>query len=38
MTKTKQTWLVIGIVLFALVLDQVSKVYIKTLPLLLTGL
>ena len=30
MTKTKQTWLVVGIVLLALVLDQVSKVYIKT--------
>ena len=30
MTKTKQTWLVVGIVLLALVLDQISKVYIKT--------
>ena len=30
MTKVKQSWLVVGIVLLALVLDQVSKVYIKT--------
>ena len=30
MTKVKQSWLVAGIVLLALVLDQVSKVYIKT--------
>lgn len=30
MSKAKQNWLVIGIVLLALVLDQVSKVYIKT--------
>ena len=30
LTKNKQTWLVVGIVLLALVLDQVSKVYIKT--------
>ena len=29
MTKVKQSWLVVGIVLLALVLDQVSKVYIK---------
>jgi signal peptidase II len=30
MTKAKKSWLVAGIVLLALVLDQVSKVYIKT--------
>ena len=30
MSKVKQSWLVVGIVLLALVLDQVSKVYIKT--------
>ena len=30
MSKAKQTWLVVGIVVLALVLDQVSKVYIKT--------
>ena len=30
MTKVKQSWLVAGIVLFALVVDQVSKVYVKT--------
>ena len=30
MTKTKQSWLVAGIVLLALVLDQWSKVYIRT--------
>jgi signal peptidase II len=30
MSKIKQSWLVTGIVLLALVLDQVSKVYIKT--------
>lgn len=30
MSKLKQSWLVAGIVLLALVLDQVSKVYIKT--------
>ena len=30
MTKKKQSWLVVGIVLLALILDQVSKVYIKT--------
>ena len=30
MSKVKQSWLVAGIVLLALVLDQVSKVYIKT--------
>ena len=30
MSKTKQSWLVLGLVLLALVLDQVSKVYIKT--------
>ena len=30
MTKANKSWLVAGIVLLALVLDQVSKVYIKT--------
>ena len=30
MTKKQQTWLVAGIVLLALLVDQVSKVYIKT--------
>ena len=30
MTKKKQSWLVAAIVLIALVLDQVSKVYVKT--------
>ncbi len=30
MSKLKQSWLVVGIVLLALVLDQVTKVYIKT--------
>ena len=30
MSKVKQSWLVAGIVLLALLLDQVSKVYIKT--------
>ena len=30
MTKVKQSWLVAGIVLLALVVDQVSKVYVKT--------
>lgn len=30
MTKKKQSWLVIGIVLIALLIDQVSKVYVKT--------
>ena len=30
LTKTKQSWLVVGIVLLALVLDQWSKIYIKT--------
>lgn len=30
MSKTKQSWLVAGIVLLALVIDQVAKVYIKT--------
>ena len=30
MTKVNKSWLVAGIVLLALVLDQVSKVYIKT--------
>ena len=30
MSKVKQSWLVAGIVLLALVLDQVSKIYIKT--------
>jgi signal peptidase II len=30
MSKVKQSWLVTGIVLLALILDQVSKVYIKT--------
>lgn len=30
LTKTKQSWLVAGIVLLALVLDQWSKVYIRT--------
>ena len=30
MTKAKKSWLVAGIVLLALVLDQVSKVYVKT--------
>jgi signal peptidase II len=30
MSKIKQSWLVAGIVLLALVLDQVTKVYIKT--------
>ena len=30
LSKKQQSWLVVGIVLLALVLDQVSKVYIKT--------
>ena len=30
MSKTKQTWLVSAIVLLALIVDQVSKVYVKT--------
>ena len=30
LSRAKQSWLVVGIVLLALVLDQVSKVYIKT--------
>lgn len=30
MSKTKQSWLVAGIVLLALLIDQISKVYIKT--------
>ena len=30
MSKKKQTWLVFAIVLLALVVDQVSKVYVKT--------
>ena len=30
LSRTKQSWLVVGIVLLALVLDQWSKIYIKT--------
>ena len=30
LSKKQQSWLVVGLVLLALVLDQVSKVYVKT--------
>ena len=30
MNKVKQNWLVVGIILLALILDQASKVYVKT--------
>lgn len=30
MTKAKQSWLVVAIVLLAVIIDQVSKIYIKT--------
>ena len=30
MSKKQQTWLVLAIVLLALVVDQMSKVYVKT--------
>ena len=30
MTKKQQSWLVVGLVLLALIVDQVSKIYVKT--------